>query len=248
LKLSSTNIISLLATCLLSMSVQGKELDVAVGWTKPPYVISNDNTGFELDMVRAVLKTLGHSVIPIYVPFGRSVVMLSQGQVDMALTVNQRLIAEPEMLSDVYIVYQNVAISLKSKKLTISTIADLSKYSIVAFQNSTIVLGEEYNQVVTNSRMFTELPEQKRQTEMLLLGNTDVVVMDINIFIHFSRELAGISQLEKVDIHPIFPPSPYHVGFKDPVLKQQFNVALADFVLTQEYTELVNKYEFYQSK
>jgi polar amino acid transport system substrate-binding protein len=229
------------------MSAQGKELDIAVGWTKPPYVISNDNSGFELDLVRAVLKSIGHDIIPIYVPFGRSAIMLLQGQVDMALTINQRLIDRPELLSDVYIVYQNVAISLKSKKLTISSIDDLSNYSIVAFQNATIVLGEEFSQTVKLSRLYTELPEQKRQTEMLLLGNTDVVVMDINIFIHFSRELTGVSQLDKVNIHPVFPPSPYHVAFNDLALKQQFNVALAEFIQTQAYTDLVNRYEFYQS-
>jgi polar amino acid transport system substrate-binding protein len=229
------------------MSAQGKELDIAVGWTKPPYVISNDNSGFELDLVRAVLRSIGHDIIPIYVPFGRSATMLLQGQVDMALTINQRLIDRPELLSDVYIVYQNVAISLKSKKLTISSIDDLSNYSIVAFQNATIVLGEEFSQTVKLSRLYTELPEQKRQTEMLLLGNTDVVVMDINIFIHFSRELTGVSQLDKVNIHPVFPPSPYHVAFNDLALKQQFNVALAEFIQTQAYTDLVNRYEFYQS-
>jgi polar amino acid transport system substrate-binding protein len=165
----------------------------------------------------------------------------------MALTINQRLIDRPELLSDVYIVYQNVAISLKSKKLTISSIDELSNYSIVAFQNATIVLGEEFSQTVKLSRLYTELPEQKRQTEMLLLGNTDVVVMDINIFIHFSRELTGVSQLDKVNIHPVFPPSPYHVAFNDLALKQQFNVALAEFIQTQAYTDLVNRYEFYQS-
>jgi polar amino acid transport system substrate-binding protein len=248
LKLSPTHIISALTTlCFLSMSAQGKELDIAVGWTKPPYVISNDNSGFELDLVRAVLRSIGHDIIPIYVPFGRSATMLLQGQVDMALTINQRLIDRPELLSDVYIVYQNVAISLKSKKLTISSIDDLSNYSIVAFQNATIVLGEEFSQTVKLSRLYTELPEQKRQTEMLLLGNTDVVVMDINIFIHFSRELTGVSQLDKVNIHPVFPPSPYHVAFNDLALKQQFNVALAEFIQTQAYTDLVNRYEFYQS-
>lgn len=232
----------------LTNSVYGRDLDIAVGWTKPPYVISNDNSGFELDLVRAVLKSIGHDIIPIYVPFGRSATMLLQGQVDMALTINQRLIDQPELLSDVYIVYQNVAISLKSHKLTIANIGDLTNYSIVAFQNATIVLGEQFSQVAKKSRLYTELPEQKRQTEMLLLGNTDVVVMDINIFIHFSRELTGTSQFDIVNIHPIFPPSPYHVGFNDLALKQQFNAALAEFIHTQDYMDLVNKYEFYQSK
>ena len=249
MKLSATHITAVLAVFgFLSSSVRGKELDIAVGWTKPPYVIANDNTGFELELVSAVMEKLGHHIIPIYVPFGRSATMLTQGQVDMALTVNHRQVGDPELLSDVYIVYQNVAISLKSKRLALETIADLSKYAVVAFQNATIVLGEEYQQTVNKSRLYTELPEQKRQTEMLLLGNAEVAVMDVNIFIHFSRELAGISQLDKADIHPIFPPSPYHLGFNDAQLKQQFNLAFAQFILTQEYSDLVNKYEFYQSK
>jgi polar amino acid transport system substrate-binding protein len=81
---------------------------------------------------------------------------------------------------------------------------------------------------------------------MLLLGNVDAVVMDINIFNHFSRVLTGSNQMAAVSIHRLFPASDYHVGFKDINLKKQFNVALADYLSSDDYIKLRNKYNFIQ--
>lgn len=56
-----------LGICLYSSVVypEAKSLDVAVGWTKPPYVIEQGNTGFEVDLVRALLNKMGYDMRPI---------------------------------------------------------------------------------------------------------------------------------------------------------------------------------------
>lgn len=213
-----------------------------MGWSKPPYVISEGHTGFEIDLVREVMKSIGHEIIPIYVPFGRSHVMLQRGVVDITLTLNPRLGIPPEQLSDVYITYQNVAISLKKSELSIETIADLGSHTVVAFQNASVVLGEEFKHAVSQSKLYTELPDQRQQVEMLLLGNTAVVVMDINIFMHISKEIRGVSQKDRVKVHYLFPASPYQAGFKDVRLKEAFNLALKNYLKTDQYEWLKYRY------
>lgn len=47
---------SMLLYVVFSAQSATKSLQVAVGWTKPPYVISENNQGFELELVTAVLK------------------------------------------------------------------------------------------------------------------------------------------------------------------------------------------------
>ena len=125
--------------------------------------------------------------------------------------------------------------------------ADLKSYSIVGFQNDTVVLGPAYKAAVESSRLHIQLPDQLHQVEMLLLGNADVVVMDINIFIYLSAHLKGENQLDKVDIHPLFEPSRYSAAFKDLELKNAFNQALAIFLASPKHQELLDKYTFHRS-
>ena len=223
-----------------------RQLDLAVGWTKPPYVIAQGNTGFELDLMRMVFNSLGHEILPIYVPYGRSYAMLANGSVDLTLTINQNWGIAPEFLSDVYVTYQNVAVSLKKHGFKINQVEDLQFYSVVAFQRASVVLGDSYRMATEKSRMYIELPEQRRQVDMLLMGHAEVAVMDINIFSHISKSITGTSQLGNVDVHMLFPANPYRAGFKDLELKQQFNQALNTFMASEKYSWLVKKYALYQ--
>lgn len=234
----------LLTSTAFSHHTLANEFTISVGWNKPPYVIEEKNSGFELEMVSAIFATMGHSVSYVYVPFGRSNTLIKLGRVEAALTMNQRMNTEGLVLSEPYISYQNAAISLKGRNLDINSISDLSNYSIVAFQNASIVLGAEYRKVARVSPLYIELPDQKKQVEMLLKGKVDFVVMDINIFNYLSKELVGRSHISNVVIHRLFPKTNYHIAFTNNDLMNTFNAAMNAFKQTEEYTKLVAKYEF----
>ncbi len=105
-------------------------------------------------------------------------------------------------------------------------------------------MGEEYKLASEKASFYIELPEQKKQVEMLLLGRADVAVMDINIFNYLSREILGKSHIDNVDIHRIFPVSHYSLGFYDAKLRDDFNRAQLIFKKLPQYQMLVNKYQF----
>jgi len=235
--------------CILafvSISAFGKKLSVSVGWTKPPYVIEKMNSGFELELVKAVYKRMGHHLEFVYVPFGRSNKLINAGKVDAALTMTQKMDVKGLHLSDPYIVYQNAAISLKGRGIDLQSIEALRHHSIVGFQNASIVLGRNYKLAVEQSPLYLELPDQRTQVEMLLKGKVDVVVMDINIFNYLSREFIGRSHMDNVDIHRLFPSSPYKMAFSDPKLRDIFNKQLVDFKKSEEFQDLIKEYEFIQ--
>ena len=238
-------LLTLLLILSTSYSASAKQLDAAVGWTKPPYIIAESNSGFELELVGKVMASIGHSIKPIYVPYGRSYRMLKNGQVDITLTLSEKAGIPENQLSDVYITYQNVVISLKENQLTINHLSDLQHYSVVAFQNARILLGSEYASNIERNSAYIELPIQRNQVEMLLQGNTEVVVMDINIFNHLSRELTGSSQMDNIDVHNLFPLNHYRVAFNDLQLRYEFNKALGSFLASEAYQELVSKYKLY---
>lgn len=230
----------LVAGCLLSKA-HAKQIDVVVGWSKPPYVVSDTNSGFELELTRTLLSELGHDMVAIYVPFGRTARLLSSHSADMGLTLNIHHNIDRSLLTDVYVVYQNVAISLVSRKLPIEQINDLSNYTVIGFQTARQVLGEAFAAAVNSSVGYMENPEQFRQVSMLLLGSVDVVVMDRNIFTYLSRKLP-LEQQKPVDIHELFGVSPYRAAILDGTLRRQFNEHLAAMIKDGRYQQLLDKY------
>jgi len=230
-----------------SLIVSAKELNVAVGWNKPPYVIEKNDSGFEVEMLRAIFKKMGHQLNIIYTPVGRSSTILKKGLVDIGMTLSSRLDIAPAVFSSSYITYHNVAISLKGRGISLDKISQLSKYSIAAFQNANIYLGKEYSTVVDKSTFYVELPDQYKQVAMLLLGRTDIVVMDVNIFNYLSKEHLGKNHMDNVDVHYIFPTNAYHLGFFDEKIKDQFNKALITYKKSLGYQQLIKEYQFIQS-
>ncbi len=244
LKLLSCNrlILVFCLTFFTNTIFANEQLVVAVGLAKPPYVIQEFDTGFELDLIRNLLKEMGKSTKFVYTQFGHSSKMLKVKAVDAVMTTNKSIFSDSTKLSDKYITYQNVAISLKSSQLTINTIADLANYSIASFQKADIVLGQAFADAVDQSPAYMKVAEQSRQPKLLLKKRVEVLVMDKNIFSYFARA-QGIKDIQASFIfHPIFPETHYRMAFKNQKYVDDFNEAFAKYKLTNEYLALKNRY------
>ena len=218
------------------------QLVIAVGLAKPPYVIQENDSGFELELVRNLFDKMEKTTQFVYTQFGHSVKMLAVNEVDAVMTTNSRVFHDTSLLSDVYITYQNVAISLKKNNLTIEKIADLSRYTIASFQKADKVLGEAFSDAVNQSPLFMKVAEQSRQPSLLLKERIEVLIMDINIFKHFAKEL-GIKDInERFSFHEVFPESHYRIAFKDKKNVALFNQVLAEFKQSNDYTLLKQRY------
>lgn len=87
------------------------------------------------------------------------------------------------------------------------------------------------------------MADQNKQVEMLFIGRTEVVVMDINIFNHLSRRFVKGAVSDIVDVHYIFSKNHYRLGFSDHHLNQRFNQALSQYKHSQDYRNLIAKYQ-----
>jgi len=190
---------------------------------------------------------MGHQLNVIYAPVGRSSTILKNGLVDIGMTLSSRIDIAPAVFSSSYITYHNVAISLKGRGISIDKISQLSKYSIVAFQNANLYMGEEYSAAIDESTFYVELPDQRKQVAMLLLGRTDIVVMDVNIFNYLSKEHVGKNHMDNVNVHHIFPANAYHLGFFDEKIKEHFNEELITYKKALGYQQLIKEYQFIQT-
>jgi len=221
-----------------------RQVDVVVGWTKAPYVISEKDSGFELELVRAILLEMGHEMQLIYVPFGRTASVVRKGGVDMGLTLNSGHDIDPAILSDEYVYYQNVAVSLADRHLEINEIKDLHGYGVIAFQTALSVLGEAFKNTMAHKKNYIELAQQERQVNLLLLGSVDVAVLDRNIF-HYVKHQLPIEKQQDTTIHELFPVSPYSAAIPDEALRIQFNQVLATFIEDGRYQSLLDQFDLF---
>lgn len=241
MRLLRTVIFVLSGLILCTSGIEAKNLNVVVGWNKPPYVISNSDSGFELELVRQIMAELGHDISPLYVPFGRTMMMVQQGDVDVGLTMNSRHEVAAQLLSDPYVVYQNVAVTLQSRHLPVTSLAALNGRSVIAFQTATNVLGADFAKATELTSGYLEVPEQRRQVSMLLLGSVDVAILDRNIFTYLKGQLP-LAQQHATTLHELFEASAYSAAIQDPILRKQFNQTLQAFIDDGRYQALLDRF------
>lgn len=231
----------LLTTVTASLVVSARPVDVVSGWDKPPYIISEGDTGFEVELVKAVLAGSGYEAKLHYVPMGRSVRLISEQSMDIALSMNDRQALPEEWLTDVYVVYQNVVITRHDRKKVVRSLEDLKNMTVVGFQTASQALGKAYEEVVATHPGYLEVADQQRQVSMLLLGSVDAIVMDHRIFDAIRSSLPAEQQVA-VDLHPLFDDSPYRAAIPNPALRRAFNQGLREMRKNGEYEQLARQF------
>lgn len=241
--MSSIRKVLFICFVLTSFSVIAqKSLDIVVGLERPPYIVKGQSKGYELELINAILSTLDHSANYLFVPFGRSEKMLMNDNIDAMTTTNAHMISDRALLTEPYVVYHNVVISLAERSISVDKVADLSRHTIATFEEAHKVLGGEFNQAISKSPMYTQVSDRLAQLELLFRGRVEVIVMDINIFNYFYN--LNKDQFGDIDykIHDIFPKTHYQMAFKDHRLVAGFNQAYRHFIQTEDFIALKKKY------
>jgi len=218
-----------------------KELTFAVGLALAPYNIPEKNCGIEMDIVREALEMKGYRIKTKYVPFARRIREIAQGEVDGVLTVNENSGLDV-FLSDQHIACENVAVSLKKKKFNIKKISDLKDKSILTFQNAKKYLGKEFVVAAEASPDYREISKQELQINLLYGDRVDLIVLDKNIFYHHRKGNRLVDTTQPIDIWYIFKEVPFHVGFVDKKVRDDFNDGLRQLRSSGRYDEIINKY------
>lgn len=219
----------LLLACGLPASAWARDVRVAFGTTREPFVFANKGRGIEVEIVRTVLQRLGHELVPVYVPNARISHEFELNRVDIATTS----LPEPGAVghfSEPYISFENVAITLTSRKLKLESVADLAKYKVVAFQKASQFLGDDYKRAVASRADYREIADHMGQNRLLYRGGADVIVLERHVFEYQDKLLAGGRFEEKprqVDIHKLFPPTLYRMRFHDMALRDAFDLEFA---------------------
>ncbi len=232
----------LITALLLIFSVttsQARDLTLLAGLSLPPYIIKENNSGMEIDIITESLKAKGHSLTLKYVPFARLIV--DYINYDGAITINESSGIEGNY-SDTVITYQNYAISLKKNNIIINSIQDLHNKNIVAFQNAKKYLGPEFAATVKNNRRYREQSKQMLQVKVLYSGRVELIILDVNIFKYYSKKVTGMDTSPEIVLHDLFPEVDYKVLFNDAAIRDDFNAGLKIIRDSGRYDEIINSY------
>jgi polar amino acid transport system substrate-binding protein len=218
------------------------EVHVGMGLAKPPYIMESGATGLDVDIARQALAAGGYKMIGHSYPQTRALAMLRAGQLDGLLSTSEG-IGGQDYFTDSYIIYQNVATSLTRRNLKINQIEDLANYSVAAFQNASMVLGDRFSLLASGHSDYRELPAQITQNKLLFMGRVDVVVGDRLIFRYFSERLEPqIDSRQAVTYHRIFPESPRKAAFRDVRVRDAFNAGLKTIRANGTYDAIMRQY------
>lgn len=216
-------------------------IQIGTGYSKPPYVIPETQSGLELDIVRAALSAAKLQMKVVFLPPARTLYMFKNSELDAITTVNEgsHLIG---YWSDSHIFYQNYAITLASRAIAIKKMADLAGHSIAAFQNAKLALGPEYAAAIMQAS-YQEIPSQLTQNKLLYTGRVDVVIGDRLIFEYLNQYLPNRFDVQQaLQFSPIFPRTYYKVLFRNRDLRDRFNQGLATIHRNGVYRQIEQKY------
>ena len=230
-----------------SFEVIGEEneiIELTAGFSKPPFVIENNDSykGIQLDLITAIFAVENQSVNFIHVPLARSFSSVDKWHSDGTITLPSTHKEKNVYISEPYISYQNVIITLMEDNLTIEKLDDLSGKHIIAFQTARKFLGDTYSQAIEKAADYQEMADQMKQIELLFLKRTQVLVLDTSILKHFLFNNREKKYSKPYKIHRLFAPRIYAAGFKNKVIRDQFNRGLLVIKANGKYQEILNKY------
>lgn len=234
------------AMALICTASMAETVSVGMGLNKPPYVMEAGKAGLEVEIAQQALAAAGHTMLSQQLPPARGLMLQRAGQLDVLLTVDEG-IGGNGYFSEPYVNYQNVAMSLAHRKLPIKRIEDLGNYSVAAFQNASVILGERFKAVAGSHPNYKEYPQQIIQNNLLFSERVDVIVGDRRI-LHYLTGLLDhqVDASKPVTIHAVFPPSPRKAVFKDATLRDQFNSGLKTIQANGVYDAILKKYAHLQ--
>lgn len=211
-----------------SLVTHAKEaLNVGVG-NFPPFFVEDTQSGLFMDITKAIFSELPeYEVNFVFMSNSRLVYEINKGErLDVACNVFPQSNVDAYLSSPVFR-YTDVAVSLKSKNLTIQSTDDLKPLSIATYQGAMDLHAGEFKPMALKNPQYLEYSQPKETTQALLAGEKDVRVGDIHIF-HYDihnpvYQKSNAVSLDDFAIHYLWPNVYGHMAFKDEKLRNRVN-------------------------
>ena len=241
------------ASVLTTITVAAEDLTVAVGKDNRPFIMPETHEGITLEILKRTLGPEGYEFTPSYVPYERRFMVYKDKKLDVVVDARPELVAVYGLagfISNPAVVYDNVAVSLKEKRITITRPSDLKNYSVISWQGAQHLMGEEYASMVKNHHRYRELSDQRSHVMMLFSDRIDIAHMDITIFAYWRNQVGKTTDIDvwqDVDMYH-FGEISFNYLFKDKKIRDLFNKKFKQLQDSGEYAKIYEKYTVLESK
>lgn len=240
--------LAMLLICLGSATtfVGAKEVVMAFSLAIPPYTLPETESGVEVDVAREALAYRGHTLVPKFFPLDRLPLAFRYGRVDASMMdLGQDLTDAGGHYADPAVVYDDVLITLKERNLKIEKPADLADLFVISYVGARHRYGE-WVAPPDQIGLYFERTNQEWQALGLLRGNFDVMLTDRYIFYYFAHKLErdrGL-KLKPIVEHRFMALNPQHYRpvFRDPKVRDDFNVGLQYLKDSGRYQAIYDSY------
>lgn len=235
-------VIALALLCLGSLAAE----EISFGFRLvPPYAMKDKDgkfSGIEYELVVAALAVKGHTVKPSDYPFARLINTITtkgvQGAAPILPSHNTGAV-----LSDSYITYNNVALTLRKKNFAFKSPAELKGLGVIAFQTAKTVLGPEFAAAMEGNAKYVEEAQQIVQIKTLFAERVDVAIGESRILAWFVKDPeTGVDASIPTQEFRIFNPTNYSAAFLDPKIAADFNEGLKAIKANGTYDKIIAKY------
>lgn len=245
---SISRYLTILLLNLISVQMDAKTLKVAFGKGKPPYVyeFNGELRGLKVDLIREVVLRMGKTFDATGMSYMRLEAEARHGEsYDMVVGVRNRDGAR--FYSKALVDHEVSAYSLKSRRLILRKVQDLSNLRVATWRNSWKDLGPEFSQIF-KPRFSGKMPENyvefvstKDRFASLWKSGVDVLIMDRHIFDWYRMvNMPKLDMRQDVQVHNIFSAElATFVSFRDARLMAAFNRELQRLRESGEYAKIV---------
>lgn len=212
---------------------------IAVSPYVAPYVIQKNDSGIQLEIIKAAFKNQGIKNLTVeYMSNKRAEYQLNNGAVDVAMN-HSNFYLPGIYLSKRVLSYQNVVVSLLKNNYTINSVYDLSGKSVLAFQHAPAYLPHSFKLALYKVGSYEEVINQSAQVDHLMKEWVDTIILDKRIFLYYLNEYRQTNKTSHVAIHSIFPEAPRPAYFNSKVLQEIFDEGLANIIKNGQYHSIL---------
>lgn len=239
-------IILLITVLFIQLNLWSYDVTMGVSFAIPPFVLSESNSGLEIEIIMEVFRAIDVDVKIYYLPLARTFFEFEKGSIDGIINVREDTV-DNAYLTDHIITFNNTAISLKKNDYPDTfPIEFLLDKSIIAFQRAPDLLKQGLEKVAYKNSEYTETSTQLTQVLRLFKERSaDFIILEENIFHYYRNKARGIiGDLvdQEVTIHRIFKPINYKFAFNNEYIRDDFNRGLNIIKNNGIYDSLFKKY------
>ncbi|BAJ02911.1 extracellular solute-binding protein, family 3 [Shewanella violacea DSS12] len=227
---------------MTSLVLHGETLPLVIASSEgPPHMIDDVHHGIDLDIVEAVLRRLGYEVDYQFMGLKRAGREVEMGHVDVSAPIFMQSDVVGSYISSAIVQYQPMVFSLKKSNLAPASILDMQGHSVVTFLGAPGYFGADFG-LLTEGDNYKELTDMSVIPELLVKGRYEFAVLDKYIFYYFYRFNEKNKDVSIFTEHKLIAPVSASAAFHDADLRDAFNRELVEFMLSEEYKQIFERY------